>query len=237
MSRPGAEPVSRSGDSSSAPRGSRRARGRRLDTRTLVISWIWAILPFVTLGLATPVTFLWAAQRVRSKHYVLATVFYTVLVVLGFIGTNEDVSFAFLRIAWVGGTLHALAVRSSVFRSQSPSEQLTVESAADAARDRRELRRKAREIATKDPGLARELGIGRPDEQHDFDDGGLVDVNSVSADVLAQLRGMTREPAERVVLVRETRGPYSSVEELSVFADLPPGLSDRLAERLLFLRD
>jgi hypothetical protein len=230
-------PTPRPGDSSSGRPASRRVRGRRLDTRTLVISWIWAILPFVTLGLATPVTFLWAAQRVRSKHYVVATVVYAALVVLGFVVTNEDVSFAFLTVAWVGGTLHALAVRSSVFRSQAPSEELTVETAADAARDRRELRRKAREIATEDPGLARELGIGRPDEHHDFDDGGLVDVNSVSAEVLRQLRGMTAELAERVVQVRETRGPYSSVEELSVFADVPPDLSDRLAERLLFLRD
>ena len=209
----------------------------RMDTRTQVISWIWAVLPFVTLGLATPVTFLWAAQRVRSTQYVVATIVYTVLVVLGFAVPNEDVSFAFLTASWVVGSLHALLVRPAVFRSGSPSEELTMERAADAARDRRELRRKAREIATEDPGLARELGIGRPDEQHDFDDGGLIDVNSVPAEVLLQVRGVTPELAERIVQARETRGPLTSIEELSVFADLPPGLSDRLADRLLFLTD
>jgi hypothetical protein len=216
---------------------SRRVPARRMNTRTQVFSWIWAVLPLVTLGLATPVTFLWAAQRVRSRHYVVAAVVYTVLVLLGFVLPDEDIAFVFFAAAWLGGTVHALAFRSSVFGAHSPSEETTMETAADAARDRRELRREGRKIATEDPGLARELGIGRPDVQRNFDDGGLVDVNSVPAEVLMQLRGMTAELAERVVQVRETRGPYSSVEELSVFADLPLGLSDRLAERLLFLRE
>ena len=72
--------------------------------------------------------------------------------------------------------------------------------------------------------------------QRNFDDGGLVDVNSVPAEVLMRLSGMTAEMAERVVHVREIRGPYGSVEELSVFAELPPSLADRLAEYLLFVR-
>ena len=107
----------------------------------------------------------------------------------------------------------------------------------DAARHRRELRRQALMIATDDPGLARELGIGRPDMRRNIDDGGLVDVNSVPAEVLMGLAGITAEMAERVVQVREIRGPYASVEELSVFAELPPGLADRLAEYFLFLRE
>ena len=85
--------------------------------------------------------------------------------------------------------------------------------------------------------MARELGIGRPDLQCNFDDGGLVDVNSVPTEVLMQLRGMTAELAERVVQVREIRGPYTFAEELSLFAELPPDLADLLADYLLFLRD
>lgn len=108
--------------------------------------------------------------------------------------------------------------------------------AMDAARDRRELRRKAFRIATDDPGLAHELGIGRADLQRTFDDGGLVDVNTVPAEVLAQLPGMTADMAERIVRVREIRGPYRSVEELGVFADLPPGVTDALTDYLIFLR-
>jgi len=207
-----------------------------MDTRTQVISWLWAVSPLVTFGLATPVTFLSAAQRVRSRHFGVAAVVYTVLVLLGFVLPDEDIASVFSTVAWLAGTAHALAFRSSVFGAHPPPQHTAMEAAMDAARDRRELRRQALKIATDDPGLARELGIGRPDVQRNFDDGGLVDVNSVPAEVLMRLSGMTAEMAERVVHVREIRGPYGSVEELSVFAELPPSLADRLAEYLLFVR-
>ncbi|MER7244861.1 helix-hairpin-helix domain-containing protein [Kribbella sp. NPDC000426] len=204
-----------------------------MDTRTQVVSWLWAISPLVTLGLATPVTFLWAAQRVRSRHYVVATIVYTALVVVGFIVPDEDVTTILWCTAWLAGTAHALAFRSAVF---APATQETaMEEAADAARDRRALRAQARRLAADDPGLARELGIGRPDVQRNFDDGGLIDVNSVPAEVLQRLPGMTAELAQRVVQVRESRGPYTSVDELSVFAELPPDLADRLGPYFLFL--
>jgi hypothetical protein len=42
-------------------------------------------------------------------------------------------------------------------------------------------RRQARELAKRNPVLARDLNIGRPDVPHDYNDGGLVDVNQVPA--------------------------------------------------------
>jgi hypothetical protein len=39
------------------------------------------------------------------------------------------------------------------------------------------------------------------------------------------------------IRVRDIRGAYRSAEDLSVFADLPPVLTDRLAGYLLFLPD
>lgn len=116
------DPTSRSGDSFSGPPASRRIPARRMDTRTQVISWLWAISPFVTFGLATPVTFLWAAQRVRSRHFVVATVVYTVSVLLAFV-LPEDIGAAFLTGAWLVGTVHALAFRSSVFGRRPSSRQ------------------------------------------------------------------------------------------------------------------
>jgi len=216
--------------------GSGPVPARRMDTRTQVISWLWAVSPLVTFGLATPVTFLWAAQRARSRHFVIAAVLYTASVVLFFV-LPDDVGFVFFVVAWLVGTVHALAFRASVFGTHPPIQGTALDAAIDMAEDRRELRRKARKIATEDPVLARELGIGRPDAQRNFDDGGLIDVNYVPADVLLRLSGMTAEMAERVVQVREIRGPYVSVDELSVFAEVPPGLADRLAEYLLFLRE
>jgi DNA uptake protein ComE-like DNA-binding protein len=231
------DPTSRPGGSSAGPPVSGRVPVRRMDTRTQVISWLWAVSPLVTFGIATPVTFLWAAKRVRSRHFVVAAVVYAVLVLLGLVLPDEDIASVFSTVAWLAGTAHAIAFRSSVFGDRPTSRDTAMEAAMDVAKHRRELRDSARKIATEDPGLARELGIGRPDVQRTFDDGGLVDVNSVPAEVLMQLRGMTAELAERVVQVREIRGPYAFVEELSVFAELPPGLADQLADYLLFLRD
>jgi len=208
-----------------------------MDTRTQVFSWLWAISPLVTLGLATPVTFLWAAYRVRSRHFLLASIVYTVLSVLGFVLPDEDLASVFSTVVWLAGTAHALAFRSSVFRAHQRPQNAAMAAATDVARERRELRGEARKIATEDPRLARELGIGRPDLQRTFDDGGLVDVNQVPAEVLMRLPGLTPDLAERVVQVRDIRGPYESLAELSVFAELAPALADQLAEYLLFLRD
>lgn len=205
-----------------------------MDGRTQVISWVWAVSPLLTFGLATPVTFVFAAQRVRSAHYVIAAVVYTVMVLLGMVLPSDTVSAVLFTISWVAGTAHAVAVRSSVFRTVRQHAP-PMQTALDAAVDRRELRRKARRIAVDDPGLARELGIGCPHLYRDFDDGGLIDVNRVPVEVFAHLPGMTAEMAERVVRVRDIRGAYRSAEELSVFADLPPVLTDRLAGYLLFL--
>jgi len=215
----------------------RTTAARRMDRRTQVISWLWAFSPLVTFGIATPVAFVWAAQRVRSRHLVVAAVVYTVLVLLGFVLPDEDLAAVFTTVSCLAGTAHALVVRSTVFGAHPPAQDTAMEAAINAAKDRRELRRRAVKIATEDPAMARELAIGRQDLRRTFDDGGLVDVNSVPAEVLMGLSGMTAEMAERVVQVREIRGPYASVDELSVYAELPPGLAERLAEYLLFLRD
>jgi Helix-hairpin-helix motif len=203
--------------------------------RRLVLSWLWALSPLITLGFSTPITFGIAAARTRSLHFYLATAVYTTLIILGFELPNETIGFTCWDINWLAGAVHALVVRSSVFPPPRTRPEAAIETAMNAAKERRELRRKARDIVAGDPGLARELGIGRPDLDRPFDDGGLIDVNTAPAAVLAQLQGITPELADRIVRVREARGPYRSLEDLSVFADLPPALTDQLADHLLFL--
>ncbi|GAA5169770.1 hypothetical protein [Amycolatopsis dongchuanensis] len=61
-----------------------------------------------------------------------------------------------------------------------------------AARARRQ---QARDLAARDPLLAKELGIGRPDLERGYDDGGLVDLNSAPAEVLARICELTPEQA------------------------------------------
>jgi len=50
------------------------------------------------------------------------------------------------------------------------------ELALTTARTRMRRREQARELAASNPVLARELGVGRPDVPHDYDDGGTLDV-------------------------------------------------------------
>ena len=100
---------------------------------------------------------------------------------------------------------------------------------------RRDLRRAAREQASQDLVLARELRIGRPDLPREYDDGGLIDVNHVPWRTLTVLSGVTPEIAEGIASLRERLGPFSSAEELVATADLHPDLLPEIKEYGIFL--
>lgn len=103
------------------------------------------------------------------------------------------------------------------------------------AQARRALRSQYRELARRDLLLAREIGVGRPHPARALDDGGLVDLNSASADTLVAALELTREQAEQVVALRGQRGGLASVDELVVYGDLPMSVVDRLREYAVFL--
>jgi hypothetical protein len=108
------------------------------------------------------------------------------------------------------------------------------ELALAAARARMRRRQEARELADGNPALARELGIGRPDALHDYDDGGLVDVNHVPGDVLAACLGLTDAESASVITVREQLGRFSGPEELTAYTEVAPGRVDALRDLMLF---
>ncbi|GAA0958720.1 ComEA family DNA-binding protein [Actinocorallia libanotica] len=99
---------------------------------------------------------------------------------------------------------------------------------------RRQLRQQAREHA-RDVVLARDLRIGRPDLPRHYDDGGLIDVNHAPAQVIASITGVTPEMAEHIVKVRAQVVGFSSAEELSAVASLPPHLTPEIREYGIFL--
>lgn len=107
----------------------------------------------------------------------------------------------------------------------SPSE--AVLAGALAARARRE---EARALARRDPALARELGIGRPDLGRGYDDGGLVDVNTAPPEVIAGLTGLEARYVDAIVAARSERIRFS-VGELLLGLGLPPHADERLLER------
>jgi hypothetical protein len=199
---------------------------------------MWALIPLLTLGLLAFVPFAHAAAKLQHRRLWLVAACYAVVTVglfgpLADASNTSDLGAALFTVAWfaliVGSTVHALVLRRRVF---SPP---AVQPAMAAALADRELRQQARAIVAGDPALARELRIGRPDLLRQFNDGGLVDVNHVPNQVLAERLGLSPAEAARVVEARERLGGFSSAAELCAFAEVPDATIDPVQERLVFL--
>jgi hypothetical protein len=199
---------------------------------------MWALIPLLTLGLLAFVPFAHAAAKLQHRRLWLVAACYAVVTVglfgpLANASNTSDLGAALFTAAWfaliVGSTVHALVLRRRVF---SPP---AVQPAMAAALADRELRQQARAIVAGDPALARELRIGRPDLLRQFNDGGLVDVNHVPNQVLAERLGLSPAEAARVVEARERLGGFSSAAELCAFAEVPDATIDPVQERLVFL--
>jgi hypothetical protein len=93
----------------------------------VILSFLWALIPLATFGLLSPVTFGYAAYRLRSRGLALTALVYTLAVVVSFVlsairphaVSPADTTGALLTIClagtWIGGTLHALSLRTRVF--------------------------------------------------------------------------------------------------------------------------
>lgn len=113
-------------NSASAPA---RAPQNRAPQNHMLASLAWALIPLATFGLLTPVSFGYAAFRLRSRSLALISLGYTFAVLLSFVlsaarphsATPADGSGALLTLAlavtWIGGTVHALSLRTKVFVS------------------------------------------------------------------------------------------------------------------------
>lgn len=207
------------------------------------LSVTWASLPLLTLGWATPLVFASAAIWRRTGHLIVATVLYLGLFMVQVMllptvdadPVAERLYGACLLTQMIAGCFHAFLVRRRVFDPEGTAGLADNERAIALARRRRLMRAKARELAAREPGLAKELGIGRPDLPRRYDDGGLIDVNHAPAKALTRLPGVTEEMARRIVEVRAQTGGFVSAEELSTLAGLPPALTADLAEYGIFL--
>jgi hypothetical protein len=99
-------------------------------------------------------------------------------------------------------------------------------------------RAEARRLAAADPMSAKQLGIGRRDlPGRGYDDGGLIDINRVPAEVFTQFAGVTAERAAHIVTIRESLGgAFSSVEELMAMSELPPHLCEEIMQYAVVIR-
>jgi hypothetical protein len=99
----------------------------------------------------------------------------------------------------------------------------------------RRRREEARELVRRDPQMARDLRIGRPDLPRQYDDGGLVDVNSAPPEVLREALGLTADQATQVVEARRQLGRFEHAEDLVNLAGLEPGTYDHVRDRIVVM--
>jgi DNA uptake protein ComE-like DNA-binding protein len=226
-------------------RSSLMKANRRPSRLTRWLSVVWAVIPVLTLGWGAPFTFTYAALRLRSKVLGLCAGAYGVAAVVSFYlaGNNNENSWqsnAGAAIAVVAGcvaTAQAFVIRGRLVAGHGETVGTGEnDSALGHATSQLRLREQARGIAAKDPTLAHELQIGRPDRSRRFDDGGLVDVNHVPPEYLVQMAGIDTQTAQRIAELRDGIGGFTSVDDLSVTLGLHPHALDPVASRLIFIR-
>lgn len=201
----------------------------------------WSLVPLLSVGFGAPASFLYAAVRRRSVALGGAAAGYGAAVTFEFAaflagGGLAALGLLVMALTWTVSAAHAIAARPRVYPQDSVPDRMNRQ-VVEMARHRRSLREAARTIVLDDPGLARELRIGRPDLlPRPFDDGGLVDVNHVPPEVLNRLPGLTYAMVDRIMQIRTESGGFVSAEEMAVHADLPPSIVSEIAEYALFLR-
>ena len=79
------------------------------------------------------------------------------------------------------------------------------------------------------------MRVGRPDVARDYDDGGLLDLNSVPSHALAEHGGLSHAEAAKIVEVRGQLGRYVSMDELLAYVDLPEQTVTRLRDVAVFV--
>jgi len=212
-------------------RGSRR-------TNPVVLSFLWALAPLLTLGYATPICIGYAASRLRSKVLWGCAAGYVVLIGL-FLATSvtqkqssrhvNGLSVALFMVTMILGAVQTFILRDRVFNPPAALDPI------DEAREEIERREHARKLLRTDPKLANELRIGRPDLERRFDDGGLVDVNHVDDETLQHLEGVDQSAIEKIVETRKGIGGFSSLADMLVTLDLSPDALSAVEDRLVFI--
>jgi DNA uptake protein ComE-like DNA-binding protein len=209
-----------------------RSVARVEDEKTPAVWWPWLSLLPLGLGAWAP---LYAGVRARSRTWVVLGILWSLIVLVGWIlavgSENEGGLGGMLMIlGWVAGAATSFTIRTQyALRMRSP-----LLAATEQARERLADRDRARALVRRDPALATEVGVGRPD-RHGAVALDLVDVNNAPVTALLTLPGVDGELATRIAETRAAVGGFTSVEDLGLALDLPGNLVEALRERVVFL--
>jgi hypothetical protein len=207
------------------------------------------VVAVLTAGMFAWVPFLHAAIRLRNPRYRVFAAIYgaaaILLIVLtavtprdaaGRVPQNSAVgviSGLVVLAVVIGACVQLVGVRRAVRLGPPPEPEVNPVVAAALAD--RAKRADARALAERDPLLAREIHIGRPDLTRGYDDGGLVDLNSAPSAVIAQVCAIARVTAESIVAARPAGTGYLSVDDAFLAVDIPFTSWDRIRDHALVL--
>ncbi len=209
------------------------------------ILW-WFLLPLLTLGMATFAVVGYAGSRLHSRWHRAAAVGYFLLFTGYFVGAQfadpgqsgvvDAIIVSQFLINWLVGSAHTCWLEAQLKSRKSSAERTSSEDPTVlAAQQRLARRQRARALLTNNPALAAELLIGRPDLGGHYDDGGLVDINHVPAEVIAQELRIPLPVAVEIVEQRSRIGGFQSTDDLVVYCEtITPNQVSVVRDRLLF---
>lgn len=173
-----------------------------------------------------------------------------------------EVSFIGFLILWIGATTHACLIRGS-FWAQNPlsrepagrvfsappavprpdppapapntSHSEAAHSPMKQVQVRQQQRMEARALILADPMLAKELGVGRPEQSGKTEDGGLIDFNHASVESMARLPGISSGVAQEIRDRVRQVGPFASLGEVMLEIEIDPTHLAQLEEFSVFL--
>lgn len=236
-----------------APDEARRGPRRSLASR--ILPWVLAAVPALSFGLAAWLPGVWAATQRRGAARVAlyavaaacAVMWVAGMVMLSSapvdetgtpVGLGSDIGLGLMILSIVVGTTTAIAQRNAGVRERDRDvdpDDVWDHAAVERTLAARNARDHFRHLAAEDPALGREMALGRPDLQRTYDDGGLLDLNTLSAAALQRYARLTPAQAQEVVTIRERLGRLSSVDELVVHGSLDPATAARLREYAVFV--
>lgn len=188
--------------------------------------------PWFLLGLIPPlswVTPFYVGKRLGSRAWVAGGIFLGVAALFRlFEPINSLPLELFLSGLWPVGLLAGGFAHYQLRQTMTDPVRLR----ELAARQRISGRARARELARDNPGLAREMQIGRSQPEGEAFD--LLDINNASTAALREL-GLPLSTVESILAAREQLGGFSSAVELGMELDLPAELVTYLEERTVYL--
>lgn len=201
------------------------------------MTWIWWAGTTLPFGFLTPILFAAAASKVKKPSWYRWAALYAVgayggllATLIGADGTDLDGGGALVMvIAWVAGMAHAFAARFEYARALAAPE-----SAVDRAREIVKQREEAQRLALREPQVARQMGVGRPDLPGSTDMG-VVDLNHAGPRAISRLPGIDDAFAREIVHAREECDGFKTIDEMGGVLDLEADTVEALRPYVVFL--